>query len=216
MPEQVALSELTERRTDISTRHGRLQTEVADLAREQRKADADVEQVKTRRARNDDRITAGQVSDPKQLQAMGHENETLAKRISDLEDAELEVMERLESAQNEFDGLGQELADLDDGSVELARARDEAAAEVAREQTDALAERERLVADIPGALLALYDRLREQLGGVGVGILHQKRCGACHLDIGAADLARMLAAPSDEVLRCEECNRILVRSSTGS
>jgi uncharacterized protein len=214
LPEQAELNSLAERRTEVGDRHGRLQTEVADLAREQRKADADVEQVKTRRARNEQRVTAGLVSDPKQLQAMQHENESLGRRISDLEDTELEVMERLETAQSELDRLGGELAELDDHIAELTKARDEAATAVARRQTDTLADRERLATEIPGDLLAVYDRLREQMGGVAVGALHQGRCGGCRLDIGARELARIAAAPDDEVIRCEECNRILVRTPT--
>ncbi len=87
------------------------------------------------------------------------------------------------------------------------------ARDIADRQTDALAEREKLAADIPANLLAAYDRLRDQLGGVGAAALHHKRCGGCQLEVGAADLARMRAAPRDEVLRCEECNRILVRTS---
>ena len=206
------MNALTERRTDVSARHGRLQTEVIDLSREQRKADADVEQVKTRRTRNRERITAGLISDPKQLQAMQHETETLERRISDLEDAELEVMERLEVAQSELDRLTRELADLDEQVAAQQEHRDEVAAEIAQRQTDALAEREKLAADIPANLLAVYDRLRDQLGGVGVGAIQHRRCGGCQLEIGAADLSRMTAAPPDEVLRCEECNRILVRT----
>ncbi len=203
---------LAERRTDVSTRHGRVQTEVEDLAREQRKADADVEQVKARRARNQERIDAGLVSDPKQLQAMQHEIETLHRRISDLEDEELAVMERLETAQAQLDSLGGELVEIESGGVEQLKARDAATAEISELQQAAREERELLVADIPTDLLTLYERLRGQLGGVGVGALHQKRCGGCQLDVGAADLARMATAPADEVMRCEECNRILVRT----
>ncbi len=212
MPEQVALTELAERRTDLSARRGRVETEVADLSREQRKADADVEQVKTRRTRNRERIEAGLVSDPKQLQAMQHETESLGRRISDLEDSELEVMERLEGAQHELDRLTRELVELDEQLVTKEKDRDEVAEDISQRQTDARAERERLVGDIPANLLTLYERLRGQLGGVGVGALHQKRCGGCQLEVGAADLARMTAAPPDEVLRCEECDRILVRT----
>ncbi len=212
MPEQVALTELAERRTDVSARRGRVETEVADLSREQRKADADVEQVKTRRTRNRERIEAGLVSDPKQLQAMEHETQSLGRRISDLEDAELEVMERLEGAQSELDRLTRELAELDEQLVSKEKERDEVAEDISHRQIDARAERERLVGDIPANLLTLYDRLRGQLNGVGVGALRHKRCGGCQLEVGAADLARMTAAPPDEVLRCEECDRILVRT----
>ncbi len=213
LPESLAYAELAERQTDVSATHGRARTEVEDLGREQRKADADVEQVKARRQRNQDRVDAGQVSDPKQLQALQHENQTLARRISDLEDVELDVMERLEQAQSQRDKLAGELESLALQLDETGRARDIATAEIATQQADSTAERELLEAEIPADLLALYGRLRAQLGGVGVGAIHQKRCEGCRLDIGAADLARMVAAPSDEVLRCEECNRILVRTT---
>jgi hypothetical protein len=179
---------------------------------EQRKADADVEQVKSRRARNRERIDAGQVADPKQLQAMQHELETIERRISDLEDVEIDVLERLEAAQSSLEGLEVELGDLEGQVAEATAARDVAQEGIVQQQHEARGERETLAADIPAPLLALYDRLRAQLGGVGVGAIQHKRCGGCRLDIGAADLARMTAAPPDEVLRCEECNRILVRT----
>jgi predicted nucleic acid-binding Zn-ribbon protein len=213
LPESLALAELTDRHEDLAARHGRLETEVGDLAREQRKADADVEQVKTRRDRNRERIETGQVGDPKQLQAMQHEVETLDRRISDLEDVEIEVMERLETAQQEFAAQAQELETLSAQIADVTVARDTAAGEIAELRENARAERDTLAQDVPEPLLGLYEKLRAQLGGVGVGTIHQKRCTGCQLNIGAADLARMTAAPSDEVLRCEECNRILVRTS---
>jgi predicted nucleic acid-binding Zn-ribbon protein len=122
-------------------------------------------------------------------------------------------MERLEQAQSELDGLNEELARIEAEAAELTLRRDEAATEITTRQSDARAERELIAADIPDNLLALYEKLRAQLGGVGVGALQHRRCGGCQLDVGAADLARMAAAPSDEVLRCEECNRILVRTT---
>ncbi len=213
LPEHEILGRLAERRTDVADRHGRLTTEVDDLAREQRKADADVEQVRGRRSRNQERIDRGLVSDPKQLQAMQHEMQTLNRRISDLEDSELEVMERQEDAQSQLADLSRELAEIESNAAEQTRRRDATVAEVGAMQGEARAERDLLAADMPADLLALYEKLRAQLGGVGAGALHHRRCGGCQLDVGAADLARMATAPSDEVLRCEECNRILVRTS---
>jgi predicted nucleic acid-binding Zn-ribbon protein len=213
LPELAALAELAERSTEVSDRYGRLKTEVDDLGRAQRKADADVEQVRDRRTRNQARIEGGLVSDPKQLQAMQHEIATLDRRIGDLEDTELEVMERLEEATAELSRLGEELARIEAEAGELTRSRDDAIAEIGNRRSEATAERDLLASDIPADLLALYEKLRSQLDGVGVGALQHGRCGGCRLNVGAADLARMATAPSDEVLRCEECNRILVRTS---
>lgn len=212
MPELASLAALAERRTDVAASQGQAQTSVEDLAREQRKADADVEQVKTRRARNQERIDAGLVADPKQLTAMQHEIETLDRRISDLEDEELEVMERLEEAQSTLVALTTELNEIEKDGAGLTQTRDEKSAHIAEEQKGLQAERETLAGELPGDLLGLYDKLRAQFGGVGVGALQHGRCGGCQLNVGAADLARMSQAPADEVMRCEECNRILVRT----
>ncbi len=198
---------------DVGTEHGRAQTEVDDLAREQRKADADVEQVRSRKERNRQRIDAGQISDPKQLQAIQHETQSLDRRISDLEDAELEVMERLEQAQAHLARLTAELERLDAQQGEQTGARDRATAEAAEQLADSSAERRMLADQVPTDLRALYDKLRAHLGGVGVGALQHGRCGGCQLDVGAAELARVAHSPSDEVLRCEECSRILVRTA---
>jgi predicted nucleic acid-binding Zn-ribbon protein len=213
LPEHASLARLAERSTEAADRYGRLKTEVEDLGRAQRKADADVDQVRERRSRNRARIDGGLVSDPKQLQAMQHEIQTLDRRISDLEDSELEVMERLEQAQSELAELEGELARIESEAGELTRSRDSVVGEMATRRSDALAQRELLAADISADLLALYEKLRAQLDGVGVGALQHRRCGGCQLDVGAADLARMASAPSDEVLRCEQCNRILVRTA---
>jgi predicted nucleic acid-binding Zn-ribbon protein len=194
-------------------RHGQTQTEVDDLAREQRKADADVEQVKSRRVRDRERVDGGLVSDPKQLQAIQHEIQTLDRRISDLEDEELAVMERLDEAQQSLERLAADLASVEAEGAEALKARDLATGEISSREHDARAERDVIASSLPGDLLALYERLRAQLGGVGVGALRQGRCGGCQLAVGAADLARMATAPDDEVLRCEECNRILGRTA---
>ena len=87
-----------------------LQVEVDDLTREQRKADADVEQVKARRVRDQQRLDRGMVTNPKDLERLQHELVSLDRRISDLEDAELEVMERLEAVQIELGAPGRRAA----------------------------------------------------------------------------------------------------------
>ena len=144
---------------------------------------------------------------------MQHEIETLDRRISDLEDVELDVMERLETAQAHVRRAvaGARAA----RRARSPRRRSPATSRPATSRSSATTRRGARDAgaeQIPEPLLALYDKLRAQLGGVGVGVIQHKRCGGCRLDIGAAELARMAAAPSDEVLRCEECNRILVRT----
>jgi predicted nucleic acid-binding Zn-ribbon protein len=122
-------------------------------------------------------------------------------------------MERLEEAQQSLDALAAELAAVEAEGAQALKARDAATAEISSREQEARAERDAIASELPSDLLSLYERLRAQLGGVGVGQLRQGRCGGCQLAVGAADLARIATAPDDEVLRCEECNRILVRTA---
>jgi predicted nucleic acid-binding Zn-ribbon protein len=185
---------------------------VDDLTREQTKADADVEQVKSRRARDRDRMDRGVVSNPKDLEHLQQELVSLDRRIGDLEDVELEVMERLESAQAQHARLERRLAEIDEEAAELTRSRDARAAEAQAEAAQVAKERDVTAQGVPAELLALYERVRAQKGGVGAAALRQRRCTGCSLQLTAADLGAIAKAPSDEVLRCEECNRILVRT----
>jgi predicted nucleic acid-binding Zn-ribbon protein len=189
------------------------QIAIDDLTREQRKADADVEQVKTRRVRDQDRMDRGLVGNPKDLERMQRELVSLARRISDLEDTELEIMEQLESAQAQQQQLRARLAEIDARAAELTESRDARAAEATAAMTAAADERTVTASGVPADLLTLYDRIREQKGGVGAAALVRRRCTGCSLDLTAADLGAISRAPLDEVLRCEECNRILVRTS---
>ena len=73
-------------------------------------------------------------------------------------------------------------------------------------------ERARVLPDIPADLLALYDKLRADHNGVGAAALHQRRCEGCRMELTPTDIGRIRDAAPDEVLRCEECRRILVRT----
>jgi uncharacterized protein len=212
LPELAEIAEQRKRREEAANQVVLAQTDVDDLGREQRKADADVEQVKTRRARDQQRLDRGQVGSPKELQTLQHEIETLERRISDLEDAELDVMERLETAQSELERLHSSITEYDESLRGLEERRDAAMAEIDTEVREAESERAQIVTGIPDDLLKLYERLRGSHGGVGAAALKQRRCQGCRLELNAADLRDMAAAAEDEVLRCEECQRILVRT----
>ena len=75
------------------------------------------------------------------------------------------------------------------------------------------AERASVAAEIPADLLALYERIRAAEGGVGAGEISRGRCGGCRLDLMGNEIAAIRAAAPDEVLRHEECTRIMVRTA---
>jgi uncharacterized protein len=185
---------------------------VDDLMAEQTKVDADVEQVRTRRDRDRARMDQGLVSNPKDLERMQHEMSSLERRIVTLEDEELEVMARLEDAQRTLDELTAQLADAEQRNARLEETRDAKYAEIDAELASLAAQRVPLAEEAPADLLALYDRLRAAKNGVGAAALRARQCTGCMIGLDNAEVGRFRAAPEDEVLRCEECQRILVRT----
>ena len=155
----------------------RAETEVSDLTREQAKFEREIEQVRTRRDRDEGRLASGAITVAKQLQDIEHEVQTLKRRQSDLEDGELEVMERAETAQAELDELtAQRTAHLQ-AREQAEQARDAAVAEIDAEIERTTTERAELAATMPPDLLALYDKIRAAEGGVGAGEISRGRCG---------------------------------------
>lgn len=185
---------------------------VDDLSTEQKRAGADVEQVKARRKRDQDRMDAGLITNPKDLERMQSELQSLERRIGTLEDAELEVMEQLEEAQQVHDALEIRVADVDARLAELIGTRDAAWGEIDADLAGVVESRPAAAEGMPEDLMKLYERLRESKG-VAAAELRQRRCGGCQLTLDNAELAQIKAAPADQVVRCEECQRILVRTA---
>jgi predicted nucleic acid-binding Zn-ribbon protein len=185
---------------------------VDDLTAAQAKAEADVENVRTRRKRDQERMDSGAVSNPKDLERMQHELATLDRRIGVLEDEELELMERLEEAQSTLSALEERLGGFDERLTALTEARDARLAELDAEIAEVAGERPGAIDGLPADLLALYDKLRETKG-IGAAELRARRCGGCQIELDTAELNRIKSLPSNEVVRCQECSRILVRTA---
>jgi predicted nucleic acid-binding Zn-ribbon protein len=208
---EIAALEASRRELDAQARDARVVRD--DLEAAQQKAEADVEAVRARRQRDQNRLDQGVVTQPKDLEHLQSEVANLQRRISVLEDEELAVMEELETAQATLGELETKVAEADERLAALAESRERRTAEIDAQLASLLAGRPGLVADMPADLLGLYDRLREQKGGAGAAELRARQCGGCMLSLDSAELNRIRALPSDEVVRCEECSRILVRTA---
>jgi uncharacterized protein len=187
------------------------QTEAGDLTREQAKAEADVEQVRSRIDRDRKRLDAGQVSSPRELSSLQSEIESLHRRQADLEEIALDVMERREAVDGRIAALTAEASRVGAAHDDAVIRRDAMLGEIVATEAKVGKQRAVVADGVPADVLALYDKLRQQYG-VGAAALRRSRCEGCHLALGTVDLNRLGAAAPDEVLRCEECRRILVRT----
>ncbi|WP_328785870.1 C4-type zinc ribbon domain-containing protein [Streptomyces canus] len=213
LPEHAEIESLTKDATQLRDLLVAAQTEESDTAREQTKAEQDVDQVRQRAARDQQRLDSGAATSPKDLENLQREITSLAKRQGDLEDIVLEVMERLESAQERVAELTERVASVQSKIEDATTRRDAALESLDGDIASATKEREVISGTVPADLLKLYDKLRAQQGGIGAAKLYQRTCQGCRQELAITDINEIRAAAPDTVVRCENCRRILVRTS---
>ncbi|WP_079057420.1 zinc ribbon domain-containing protein [Streptomyces cellostaticus] len=213
LPEHAEIESLTKDLTQLRDLLVAAQTEESDTAREQTKAEQDVDQVRQRAARDQQRLDSGAVTSPKDLSNLQHEIASLAKRQGDLEDVVLEVMERREAAQERVTELTERVGSVQSKIDDASARRDSAFEEIDGEAASVTKQREVIAGSVPADLLKLYDKLREQQGGIGAAKLYARTCQGCRQELAITELSEIRAAAPDTVVRCENCRRILVRTA---
>jgi uncharacterized protein len=211
LPEAAELARLQARAGELRDALVVTETELGDLGREQTRAERDVDQVRTRIDRDRARLDAGQVSAARELATLQSEIESLRRRQGDLEEIVLELMERREALVSRQDELSAERDRLGIETAEVTARRDAAVKEIDEQTAKASDQRADVAAEVPADLIKLYEQIRDSRG-VGAAALRAGRCEGCHLTLNTVDLNQIRASAPDEVLRCEECRRILVRT----
>lgn len=209
LPEQQRFEGLQADERSAADRVAVLGIAVEDVDAEVGRLESEVDSVRKREDRDRGLLDSGSVN-PKQLEELSHELDTLERRQASLEDSLLDVMEHREQLATE---QAAERAGVEDLRRELAiaeAARDQALAEIEQIRAARAARRSAVVSELDVALVALYDR-QVAASGIGAGRLVGGRCGACRIELDRGEVARVTAAPDDEVLRCTECGAILLR-----
>ncbi len=186
------------------------ETTLGDLDREVKRQEKEVDAVRAREDRDRGLLAGGTVS-PKQMTDLEHELATLERRQSTLEDELLELMERREAVELDTQHARVELAKAEEALADAGRRRDEALADLETTQARRDADRAKLVPEVPEALLNLYERVRRNKS-IGAALLRARRCGACRIELDRSAISRIAGTPADEVVTCDECGAIMVRT----
>lgn len=186
-------------------------TNLGDAERDLKRAEDDVQSVVTRLERDEQRLNSGTGSS-KDLTALQSEVASLTRRRSDLEDIELEVMERVETARTARDDARKRSDSVQARLRELENARDEELAGIDAERAQVQAARNELAASFEPALLAIYEKTLAKRG-VGAARLFHGRSEGSGMELSPGDLADISRATEDDVVFCPDSGCILVRSA---
>lgn len=181
---------------------------VGDLELELKRSENDLELVETRIAKDNQRLST--TSSSKDAQGIEHELNTLAKRKSELEDAELGIMEELDKVRAELSVAESAKSAAENELSSLRASLSSETAQLDSKRAELSAKRVALVGLIDGELALAYQRKADR--SVAVGKLTGRECGACRLSITATNLEEIVALPADEISECPNCQAYLVRS----
>lgn len=209
LPQRVEFERLQANHDTANDQLAAIRITVQDLDAQALRLESEIDAVRQREDRDRSLLASGAI-DAKQLSDLQHELETLERRQTSLEDSLLEVMERREELQEQLDAGLTAIEALQNDLAEAKQALDGALAEIDHARQQHASRRDELTAALDPALTALYERQRAR-GGPGAGPLQGHRCGACRIEIGRGELARITAAADDDVQRCPECGAILLR-----
>lgn len=209
LPEQQTYETVQAEHREAGDRLAALAIALEDIDAQVTRFESEIDGVRQREDRDRKLLDSG-ATNPKQLEELQHELGTLERRQSSLEDSLLEVMERLEQLAGDQSA---ERAKAEALQADLATAghnRDAALEEIERVRGERATRRNEIVARLDSGLVQLYERQRTA-SGAGAARLLGRRCGACRIELDRGELARISAAPEDEVIRCPECQAILLR-----
>lgn len=210
LPEREQIAAIHQRLENTAVELGVVETELADVAIDLRRSEVEVEQVEDRMKKDEQLLASGSVA-PKEMEKLQHEIQTLTKRRGELEEGQLEIMIKVDAIQARVDELVSDQSGLKQLELELNIRLENASAEIDSAISKLSLDRSQLLPKIDSALVDLYEKVRTSGAGIGAALLVGNKCDGCHLSINVIELERIKGLADDEIIRCEECRRILVR-----
>lgn len=211
LPEDAELAELGKQREAAHDDVVRSEITAEDLTREYKRIDSEVNGMSAREAKDTALLQSGKLA-PKALTELQHELAGLGRRRAVLEDELLSVMEQQEAVGTESERAQATVLDIDSKIGEATGRRDAALAKLDGDREVRAKRRDEVAAGVDEGLLAVYDRQRSQ-GRAGAALLRARRCGGCGMELDRGLIAQITAAAEDEVVRCDECGAVLVRTA---
>lgn len=209
LPELASLAELSSQaealRLTLLEQEGLAENVQLELGR----IESDVALVESRIARDSERLQGS--SSVKDVAALEQELGALRKRLNDLEEIELTVMERLEEQQTALASTREQLASIRAQIGEVESSRDAALTAIGTERSTAADDRRVLQTLVPTDLLELYEKQRSRYG-TGASLLRGGVSQASGVKLLEDELQKIRAAAPDDVLICPSSDAILVRT----
>jgi hypothetical protein len=210
LPERASLAAVLADSQVVAARTQQVTGERDVLAREETRLDDEARSLSARAKEVDTKMYSGEVSSPRELQAMQADIDQLERHRRDVENRELEVMEQREPFDAELGALAERRAVLVADSAAIGETLAAAERAIDAEMQTERDARAALTADLDSALLAAYEQRRGRAQGVGIARLVGTTCQGCHLTIPSTEAERIKHAPEGSIAFCDNCGCLLI------
>jgi predicted nucleic acid-binding Zn-ribbon protein len=184
---------------------------LTELTRNEARLEDEAQSLSDQAVAADKKLYSGEVTSPRELQALQADVEQLRRHQRSVEERALEVMEAREPLEAELNRIS---AELDRRTTELGAAREQLSsseATLTKEINAEQAQRDTAAKEVDAPMLALYDGCRAKAAsGIGAARLVGRTCEGCRLTIPATEVDRIRKAPPGTVAHCDNCGAILV------
>lgn len=208
LPEKRAILKLRRRLEEIqgALESARVYREKADrlVARSVDETSGVTEKIEVEQAR----VSSGEISNPRELQAVTMEIDALSRRRSALEEETLALMEKSEAGAAQ---VARVEAAIEEGQAKESELIASFRAKGGKLQTELerlKTERDRLMASVSAPVRARYEELLKTKHGIAVGVLSDGVCSVCRTELPAERAQSLEAGPP--LGECPNCRRILV------
>ena len=185
------------------------ETALNDNGRLVKDVENQIEAVVEKRKATETRLYSGSVGNPKELQDMQMEMESLTRRQTQLEDQLLQLMMARDDVSQEMDDSTQILEETkgqhDKQQQSLLKEKTALSGEIERLMT----KRKRALEKAPAEALQTYDNMRKAKANRPVAVLRDRSCTICGIEQDGAVLAAI--KQHDALVNCNNCGRILLK-----
>jgi predicted nucleic acid-binding Zn-ribbon protein len=210
LPERATLVRAETIARALAAEIGTRSAERDELAKEEQRLDDEAKSLGEKATAVDKKMYSGEISSPKELQAMQADIDQLLRHRQSVEADELELMERREPIEAQLAQLDVRRREL---AAEVASAQRTLASSEQEIESEASVERDAraaIAATVAPALLAEYETVRARNSGAGAARLLGVTCQGCHLTIPSTEAERIKKAPEGTIEHCDNCGAILV------
>lgn len=214
LPEKQTLLALRKRVKEIEAVGEKADAYIAAVQREVARNEDEVAQLDDKIEDEQQRVMSGEVTNPKEVQAITREMDALKRRKDKLENEQLALMEKLENGKTQRGKVDATLAEAAEKDAKLVQAYKAKGGTIQAEIAKLESERKRLRKGLPVDLLERYDAAREAKGGIGVGVLRDRMCDACRVELPVDKADKLKGGP--DVNTCPNCRRLIIVRRPGS